>query len=294
MSIVFSIVAPFAVATTPYTGLTGSPEVNLSSDCCWENVSLSARGKRALVITTSHGEKLDNGDATGLVLQEAAAPYYVYKDAGMEVDIASIKGGDVPIGEVTVTPSTTRYKSDKELQSKFEKSLRIDDVNFANYDVVMMVGGLGAAFDLGTTPVLGMKVAAALEARTPLVGSVCHGVGGFYLANKTDGTRWLKGMTVTGTTLGQIEQLGDQDRLPAHPSIVLPAEGAIYESIGGNSSEGDLGAFAVVVDMQGPIVVTGQNQNAACSTAQRQLLFLTESVQPAVSPSNKSEIAVFV
>lgn len=258
----------------PDVGLTGAPSVNPLKDGCWKNVSLSAKGKRALVLTTSYGDKLPDGKPTGVAVEEFTAPYYTYLDAGMEVDIVSIKGGPVPIGESSPTPSQIRYRLDATLKAKLKESKRIDDVDFASYDVVFMAGGWGAAFDLGYSRVLGEKVAAALEAKKPILGSTCHGALGFVLANKTDGTPWLKGMTVTGVTDAQIEKLGVKSQTPMHPEEALRSLGANYQCIHGNGLMGDVGATSVAVDARGPIVVTGQNQNSACVAAQRQLLFL--------------------
>merc|ERR1712228_383012 len=134
--------------------------------------------------------------------------------------------------------------------------------------------GWGAAFDLGYSKVLGEKVAAALEAKKPILGSTCHGALGFVMANKTDGTPWLKGMTVTGVTNAQIQKLGVKSQTPMHPEEALRSLGANYRCIDGGGLLGDIGATSVAVDAKGPIVVTGQNQNSACVAAQRQLLFL--------------------
>lgn len=265
----------------PYVGLVGAPSVNPFSDGCWTNVSFNAKanfwttGKRALIIMTSYGAPMKNGKTpTGAAVEEFTAPYYTYRDAGMRVDIASIKGGHIPIGVGTPTYTQIRYRFDSTLKGKVQNSMKIDDVNFAEYDVVFMVGGWGAAFDLGYSHVLGAKVAAALEARKPLVGSTCHGALGFVMANKTDGTPWLQGMTVTGVTNAQITKLGIIDDTPMHPEEALKAAGANYQSIPGHGLLGDVGATSVAVDARGPIVVTGQNQNSACVVAQRQLLFL--------------------
>merc|ERR1712039_1118927 len=102
----------------------------------------------------------------------------------------------------------------------------------------------------------------------------CHGALGFVMANKTDGTPWLKGMTATGVTDAQIYKLGVKNQTPMHPEDALKAKGANYQCIHGSGLMGDIGASSVAVDTRGPIVVTGQNQNSACSAAQRQLLFL--------------------
>ena len=89
------------------------------------------------------------------------------------------------------------------------------------------------------------------------------------MANKTDGTPWLKGVTVTGVTDAQIEKLGVKNQTPMHPETALRALGANYQCIHGNGLLGDVGATSVAVDAEGPIVVTGQNQNSACERSSK-------------------------
>jgi hypothetical protein len=101
--------------------------------------------KRALVITTSHdvlaapGET--EGPATGVVASELTHPYYVFLDGGMQVDVASIKGGQIPIapdslGRVSMTPETERFLQDSIFQAKVDKSIKIDDIDFSEYDII--------------------------------------------------------------------------------------------------------------------------------------------------------------
>lgn len=261
-------------------GMTGDEPVTFLRDNCWDNVSVpDFSGRKALIVSTSYGEPLSTGEATGLTLQELTAPYYVYLDAGMDVDVCSLQGGEIPLdGHETPTESQLRAKRDSVLQSKLEDSLLLDDVDFQDYAVVMMAGGWGAAFDLGYSAVLGGKVAAALEAGTPLVGSVCHGALGFIMANKTDGTPWLQGMKATGVTNDQLLYFNVTYQTPMHPEDELIKKGADYHYIGGDGPLSDVAATCTVIDTQGPIVVTGQNQNSGCVAAQRQLQVLASAL----------------
>jgi len=267
-----------------YDGQTGSPKVDILVDNCWSNVTIGIQGKRAMVITTSHGEPLENGDKTGVCLQEAADPYYVYLDSGADVDIVSINGGKIPYDTKPPTKNVRRFLEDKEAMSKLNNSTKIDDVNFDDYDLVFMSGGWGAAFDLPTSEVLGAKVAKALSTGRPMIASTCHGALGFVQANRTDGTPFVKGVTMTGVTNKQIEKLGIEKYTPYHPENELKSLGADFQCIHGTSILfGDVAATSTSVgyiqsvsesgENVTSIIVTGQNQCASCVVAQRQIQF---------------------
>jgi putative intracellular protease/amidase len=113
-------------------------------------------------------------------------PYYEFLDAGMTVDVASIKGGKIPIESMSLkwpiaAPADKRFLKDKVYLSKVNNSLKIDDVDFTQYDIIYMAGGWGAAYDLGQSDVLGKKISDAY-AKNKILGSVCHGALGFIKA----------------------------------------------------------------------------------------------------------------
>ena len=139
---------------------------------------LDLSGHRALIVCTSHSQ-LDIGKATGVYASEMTAPYYVFLDAGLEVDLASIEGGEIPIEPLSLKPvprSThdDRFLADDELKDKVRHSLAITDVDVDDYDIVFLAGGWGAAFDLGTSDELGAAMSEAI-AHGAVVGGVCHG-----------------------------------------------------------------------------------------------------------------------
>ena len=114
-------------------------------------------GKRALIITTSHGVLAapveTEGAATGVFGSEMTHPYYTFLDGGMAVDIASIEGGEIPIDPSSFyfmikTPEDERYLNDPIAQAKVKNSIPIADVDVEQYDVVFISGGWGAAYDL--------------------------------------------------------------------------------------------------------------------------------------------------
>jgi putative intracellular protease/amidase len=233
-------------------------------------------GKRALIIATNQavlsapGET--TGDATGVMASEMTHPYYRFLDAGMQVDLASVKGGKIPVDPQTLnrllkTSEDDRFLADPAFLAKVENSLRIDDVDFTQYDIIFMSGGWGAAYDLGYSPVLAKKVSEAYYAdKEPIIGGVCHGVLGLINAKDRDGSLLIAGRRMTGVTDKQIKELGIEIT-PQHPEEELRKAGVIFES---NTGFMDFLATLVVVDDEERFV-TGQNQNSGRETAHRML-----------------------
>ena len=225
-------------------------------------------GKRALVITTSHAVLGDSGKATGVFGSEMTAPYYEFQDAGMQVAIASIQGGFIPIEPDSfrwflAADSDKRYMNDPDFQAKVAASKKINDLDFTQYDIIFLAGGWGAAYDLGTSVELGQKISQAWGAGK-VVGGVCHGPLGLLNATETNGAPLVKGKHMTAVTNRQVEQLGIT-LTPQHPERELRAAGAIFES---RTAFQDIFANHTTVDGK---LVTGQNQNAGYETAQRMM-----------------------
>lgn len=226
-------------------------------------------GGRALIITTSHATLDPSGKATGVFGSEMTAPYYAFQDAGMEVDVASLQGGAIPVEPDSfrwflAAPSDRRYLKDAAFQAKVKASNKVADLDFSRYDIVFLAGGWGAAYDLGRSVVLGERITQAWAAGK-VVGGVCHGPLGLLLARDTQGEPLVKGRRLTAVTDRQVRQLGI-DITPQHPERELRAAGAVFQSA---SAFLDLFANSTVVDGR---LVTGQNQNAGVETAQKMLL----------------------
>jgi putative intracellular protease/amidase len=225
-------------------------------------------GKRALVITTSHdvlapvGET--EGDPTGVAISEMTHPYYTFLDGGMDVDLASIKGGQIPIDPMTMnrvvkTTEDERFLNDSIAMSKAKHAIPIADVDIRAYDIVFISGGWGASYDLAQSPVLGEMVSDAYYGdKDAIIGGVCHGVLGLVNARATDGSLLVAGRRMTGVTDKQIKELGIEVT-PKHPETELRKAGAIFES---QSAFRDMFATHVTVDDERRFV-TGQNQNSA-------------------------------
>jgi putative intracellular protease/amidase len=216
--------------------------------------SVDLPGKRALVITTSHsvlaapGET--EGKATGVFGSEMTHPYYTFLDGGMEVDIASIQGGELPIDPASFyfmvkTPEDDRYLNDPVAQAKVKNSIPIAEVDIDQYDIVFISGGWGAAYDLAQSPALAAKVSESYYGdKEAVIGGVCHGV---------------------------LQELGI-DLTPKHPETELRKAGAIFE---GQTAFLDFFATHVTVDDERRFV-TGQNQNSGLETAHTMMGILSE------------------
>ena len=235
-------------------------------------------GKRALVITTSNAVLSSAGETegkpTGVMASEMTHPYYGFTDAGMQVDIASIKGGQIPVdpqtlGRVIRSAEDDRYLADPIMRAKVNNSLLIDDVDFTQYDAIFLSGGWGAAYDLGYSEVLAEKISAAYYADTPIIGSVCHGPLGLINALDRDGNKLIAGRRMTGVTDRQIKQLGIEIT-PQHPETELRKAGALFES---QTKLIDFFATHVVVDHERRFV-TGQNQNSGHETAHQMMAII--------------------
>jgi putative intracellular protease/amidase len=221
-------------------------------------------GGRALIVTTSHATLSPGERATGVFASEMTAPYYVFEDGGMRVDVASIAGGEVPIDPLSFlwfveASSDRRFRRDAQFQDKVKRSLKIDDVDFAAYDVVFLAGGWGAAYDLGASDVLGRKISEAWKAGR-VVGGVCHGPLGLLKATDEAGAPLARGRRVSAVTDKQVRELGITVT-PMHPERELRAAGAVFESA---TAFRDIFADHVARDGR---LVTGQNQNAGPEVA---------------------------
>ena len=238
-------------------------------------------GGKALIITTSHGVLNKPGETkgkkTGVFGSELSVPYYDFQDAGMSVDIASIQGGPVPIDPISyrfmiITEADKRSRKDETFQTQVEKSLKIDDLDFTQYDIIFLAGGWGAAYDLGQSDVLATKISQAYQNSDAIIGGVCHGPLGLIQAKDATGNLLISGRRMTGVTAKQIKEL-KINFTPLHPEEALRAAGAKFEA---NTANRDLFATHVVVDEEGRFV-TGQNQNSGHVTAHEMMRLLKEA-----------------
>jgi len=224
-----------------------------------EATALDLRGRKALCIATNHGV-LDVGVATGVFGSELTVPYYVFLDAGMQVDVASVSGGVVPVDPLSMkelirTAGDDRMLGDARFRRQLAESLPIAGLDFTAYDIVYFAGGWGAAFDLGQSELLGEKVGEA-HAAGRVIGGICHGPLGLLKARTADGELLVKGRRLTAVTDKQIHELG-VEITPLHPESALRQAGANFECR--HHPARDFFANHFVADGD---LITGQNQNA--------------------------------
>ena len=237
--------------------------------------SYSLPGKKALIIATNQAELNKHGKtggkATGAFASEITAAYYDFIDASMQVDIASIKGGKIPIEPQSLsyflkTSEDKRFLQDSELKEKVKNSKKITDIDFTTYDIIFLAGGWGAAYDLGYSDDLGQKISDAYYTGNSIIGGVCHGPLGLIRAKDKDGKLLIAGRRMTAVTDKQIRQLFIT-ATPQHPEAELRKAGALFES---QSKLIDMFATHVVIDNEKRFV-TGQNQNSGHETAHKMM-----------------------
>lgn len=240
--------------------------------------SYSLPGKKALIIATNQAELNKHGKtggkATGAFASEITAAYYDFIDASMQVDIASIKGGKIPIEPQSLSyflkiSEDKRFLQDPELIEKVKNSKKITDIDFTAYDIIFLAGGWGAAYDLGYSDELGQKISDAYYTGNSIIGGVCHGPLGLIRAKDKDGNLLIAGRRMTAVTDKQIKQLFIT-ATPQHPEAELRKAGALFES---QSKLIDMFATHVVTDDEKRFV-TGQNQNSGHETAHKMMELL--------------------
>ena len=270
------------LAVTVIVSLLSAPAIvkSLGLHPDFDSKQYNFEGKRALIVTTSHGvlnkPGETTGDPTGIFGSEMTIPYYEFLDANMQVDVASIKGGEIPIDPQSFiyfikTESDKRYLKDESFQAKVKNSIPLSKVDFKQYDVVFFSGGWGAAYDMAQSEILAEKVSDAYYNSDLVYGSVCHGALAFTEAKDTLGNYLIAGRTMTGVTMKQLEQL-NISYTPKHPEPELKKAGANYQA---NHKSNDFFATLTVIDKEKRFV-TGQNQNSGHETAQLILKTLSE------------------
>jgi putative intracellular protease/amidase len=220
---------------------------------------------KILMVLTSHDKLGDTGKKTGFWLEEFAAPYYVFKDAGAAVTLASPKGGQPPLDPTSdaddaQTEATKRFKSDKAAQGDLEKTLVLSTVSADGFDAVFYPGGHGPLWDLAEDA-HSIKLIETFAANDRPIAAVCHAPAVFKHARGVNGKPLIAGKTVTGFTNTEEQAAGLTEVVPFLVEDMLKANSGVYE-------KGADWASFVVTDGK---LVTGQNP-ASSEEAARKLL----------------------
>jgi putative intracellular protease/amidase len=222
---------------------------------------------KILMVLTSHDQLGDTGKKTGFWLEEFAAPYYVLKDAGAEITLASPKGGQPPLDPKSDEPdaqteATERFKADQTAQQLLASTTPLSQVDPDDFDAVFYPGGHGPLWDLAEDKD-SIALIEAFAAKDRPIGAVCHAPGVLRHVKGKDGQPLVSGRKVTGFTNSEEEAVGLTQVVPFLVENMLQERGGHYEK----------GADWSVFVLTDGKLVTGQNP-ASSEEAAKALLKL--------------------
>jgi len=225
---------------------------------------------KVLMVLTSHDQLGDTGRKTGFWLEELAAPYYAFKDAGADITLASPKGGNPPLDPKSnesdfQTELTHRFEADAEAKAQLASTVRLDSVSAADFDTVFYPGGHGPLWDLAEDSHSIALIERFIEAGKP-VALVCHAPGVLRHVKTSAGRPLVEGKKVTGFANSEEEGVGLTNIVPFLVEDELIAKGGLY------SKGEDWGSYVV----QDGLLITGQNPGSSAATAAQLLKTLAK------------------
>ncbi|MDB5846985.1 MAG: ThiJ/PfpI protein [Rhodoferax sp.] len=223
---------------------------------------------KILMVLTSHDELGNTGRKTGFWLEELAAPYYAFKDAGADIVLASPKGGQPPLDPKSNEPAnqtelTRRFEADQQATAQLASTVRLDSVLQADFDTVFYPGGHGPLWDLAEDP-HSIALIESFLAAGKAVALVCHAPGVLRHVKTPAGKPLVEGKKVTGFTNTEEEAVGLTNVVPFLVEDELKALGGVYSK---------LGDWAPYVITDG-LLVTGQNPASSGPAAEVLLKWL--------------------
>lgn len=216
---------------------------------------------KIVMVLTSHDQLGNTGRTTGFWLEEFAAPYFVFRDAGVELTLASPKGGQPPVDPKSdlpenQTPAMARFKKDERAQKELSQTVKLDTIKSEGHDTVFYVGGHGPMWDLAESPV-SIALLESFYNSGKVIALVCHSPG--VLRHVTyKGEPLVKGKRVTGFTNGEEGEVQLTHVVPFLVEDELMRLGAIFEKVRNWQPHS-------VVDGR---LLTGQNPASSTGTAQ--------------------------
>ena len=216
---------------------------------------------KVLMVLTSHDTLGNTGRKTGFWLEEMAAPYYVFKEAGAEITLASPKGGRPPLDPKSNDPNfqtdiTRRFEKDAAAEAKLDNTVRLDSVRQEDFDTVFYPGGHGPMWDLAEDK-NSIRLLESFVAAGKTIALVCHAPGVLRHVKNPDGTPLVAGKTVTGFTDGEEEEVGLTKVVPFLVEDELLKLGATFSKVK------NWGVYTVVSGK----LITGQNPASSGPTA---------------------------
>tara|TARA_R110001592_G_scaffold63585_11_gene194915 strand:+ start:809 stop:1507 length:699 start_codon:yes stop_codon:yes gene_type:complete len=228
----------------------------------------NSNAKKVLMVITSHSDLGSSGEKTGFWVEEFAAPYYAFIDAGTHVTLASPAGGQPPIDPKSESPdaqtaATRRFDEDTESQALLAKTAKLSDVKAADYDAVFYPGGHGPLWDL-TDNVESIALIESFLAANKPVAAVCHATAAFLNIKDAAGDYVVSGKAVTGFSNTEEDAVQLSDVVPFLLEDELVKRGGDYQKVA------DWHAFAV----QDGLLITGQNPASSELAAEKLLAAL--------------------
>jgi putative intracellular protease/amidase len=225
---------------------------------------------KVLIVLTSHSDLGNTGEKTGFWVEEFAAPYYVLADAGVELTIASPKGGQPPVDPKSEAPdaqtaATKRFYTDYELIDKVAHTVKLSEVNEADYDAVFYPGGHGPLWDLANDENSIHLIEDFYRHQKP-IAFVCHAPAALIKVKGKDGEPLVKGKEVTGFSDTEEEVVGLTKIVP----FLLEDE---LQKLGAKYSKGENWSSFVKKD---GLLITGQNPASSSEAAKLLLSTLNE------------------
>jgi len=216
-----------------------------------------------LLITTSNFRLGDTLNKTGVWLEDLATPYYVFRDSGEYITIASPKGGQIPLDpvcrlKVEETEDTRRFQADAQAMYHFSHSLPLKELNAKDFDLVLVAGGYGVMWDFPENEEMQHLLNDFISHGKP-VGLVGHAVAALIGLTAKNGDPLVKGRAITGFSNREEKLMGVGEDPPFLLETKLLSLGAHYRS-------GTEFSSYVIVDQN---IITGQNPDSALETATR-------------------------
>ena len=223
---------------------------------------------KVLFVVTSHDELGNTGHKTGFWVEEFAAPYYSFKDAGFEVVVATPKGGQAPVDPNSEVPdaqtdATERYYKDEEVQKIIANTQKLSEQKTDDFDAVFYPGGHGPLWDLANDKDSQKLILDFYNSEKP-VGAVCHAPGVFKNVTFENGEPFVKGKNVTGFSNTEEAAVQLTDVVP----FLVEDE---LQKLGGHYTKTDDWGVHVVED---GLLITGQNPASSEAVAEKLIALL--------------------
>jgi putative intracellular protease/amidase len=232
---------------------------------------------KVLMVITSHDKLGDTGRKTGFWLEELAAPYYTFKDAGVDITLASPKGGRPPLDPKSNEPEfrtdlTVRFEKDTAAEAQLDGTVCLDSVRQEDFDTVFYPGGHGPMWDLAEDTASIKLIESFIAAGKP-IGIVCHSTGALRHVRTPDGKLLVQGKEVTGFTNGEEEEVGLTKIVPFLVEDEMLTLGAVFSKTANWTPH-------VVSD---GLLITGQNPHSSGPAAQTLIAAVKKTGKRAVS-----------